>query len=53
MKQERKNTIIQNQQPKNDNVNTNNINNNHTFLIVPGFLGKTRLILKILSRKPN
>ena len=44
-------TLIQNQQPKIGNVNTNN--NNRTLLVGPSFSGKTYPILKILSRKPD
>ena len=43
-----KNTLIQNEQPRNDNVNTNN--SNQTLLNGPGFSSKTYLMLKILSR---
>ena len=44
-------TLIQNQQPKNDNVNA--INNHRTFLVGPSFSVKSFLMLKILSRKPS
>ena len=56
-KKKRKNNLIQNeffsshQQPKieHDNINYNN----RTILVGPSFLGKTYLMLKILSRIPN
>ena len=44
-------TLIQNQQPKNDNVNANN--NNRALLVGPSFSGKTYHMLKILSRSPD
>ena len=46
-----KNTLIQNEQTKIDNVNKNN--NNETLLIGSSFSGKTYLMLKILSRIPT
>ena len=42
---------IQNQQPKIENVNTNN--NSRILLVGPSFSGKTYLMLKILSRIPD
>ena len=42
-------TLMQNQQPKIDNVN----NNNRTLLVGPSFWGKTYLMLKIFSRIPD
>ena len=56
-KRKRKNNLIQNeittsqQQPKIENGNNNN--NNRTLLVGPSFLGKTYLMLKILSRIPD
>ena len=44
------NTLIQNQQPKTDNVFTDN--NNRTHLVGLSFSGKTLLMLKVLSRIP-
>ena len=41
------NTLIQNEQPKNDNVNTNNTN--RTLLVGPNFSGKIYLMLRIPS----
>ena len=46
------NTLIQNQQPKIDNVNNNN-NIRSTLLVGPSFSGKTNLMLKIPSRIPD
>ena len=48
-KKKRKNNLIQ--QPKIENGN--DINNNRTVLVVPSFLVKTNLMLKILSRMPD
>ena len=45
------NTLIQNEQPKIDNVKINI--NNRTLLIGPSFSGKTYLMLKILSQLPD
>ena len=50
-KSKNNNTLIQNQQPRNDNVNT--INNNRKLLVGSSFSGKTFLMLKILSRMPD
>ena len=44
-------TLIQNQQPKIENVNTNN--NNRTLLVGSSFSGKTYHMLKLRSRIPN
>ena len=41
------NSLIQNRQPKNGNVNNNN---NRTLLVGPSFLGKTYPMLKIIAR---
>ena len=43
-----KKTLIQTQQPKDDNVNANN--NNLTLLVEPNFSGKTYLMWKFFSR---
>ena len=51
-KKNNNNTLIQNHQPKIDNVNKNN-NKNRTLLAGPSFSGKTCLLLKFLSRIPN
>ena len=51
LKNNRNNTLIQNQQPKNDNVNTDN--NHRKFLVGPSFSGKTYLMLKNPPRIPN
>ena len=48
-KKKRKNNLID--QPKNENGN--DITNNRTLLVGPSFLGKTYLMLKILSRMPD
>ena len=48
-KKKRKNNLIQ--QPKIENGN--DISNNRTLLVGPPFSGKTYLMLKILSRKPD
>ena len=54
-KKKRKNNLVRNeitishQQPKIENGN----NNNRTLLVGPRFSGKTYLMLKTLSRKPN
>ena len=45
------NTLIQNQQPEIDNVNTNK--NNRPLLVGPSFSGETYLMFKNLSRIPN
>ena len=44
-------TIVSYQQPKIENGNNNN--NNRTLLVGPSFSGKTYLMLKMLSRKPD
>ena len=46
-------TIVSYQQPKIENGNNNNNNNNRTLLVGPSFSGKTYLMLKIFSRKPD
>ena len=51
-KNKNKNTPLQNQQPKIDNVNNLNINN-LTLLAGPIFSGKTSPMLKLLSRMPD
>ena len=47
----RRNTLIQCQQAKDDNVNTHN--NKWTRLVGLGFSGKAYLMLKILSKMPD
>ena len=51
-KKQKNNTLIQNQQPKIDNV-VNFNNNNRTLLFGPSFSGKTYLMLKPFSRMPD
>ena len=46
------NTLIKNQQPKIDNINTSN-NNRSTVLVGPSFSGKTYTMLKFLPRSPD
>ena len=46
-KNKNNNTLIQNQQPKTENVNNNN---NPTLLVGPSLSGKSYLLLKLLSR---
>ena len=50
-KDKNNNTLIQNQQPKNDNVDANK--NTRALLVEPSFSGKTFLMLKILSQMPD
>ena len=56
-KRKRKNKLVQNEitisyeQPKIENGNNNN--NNRTLLVGPSFSGKTYLMLKTLSRRPD
>ena len=49
-KNKSKNNLIQSQQAKSHNVNTNK--NNRTVLVGCSFSGKTYLMLKVLSRIP-
>ena len=50
-KNKNNNTLIQNQQAKNDNIHTSN--NNRTLLVGPSFSCKAYLMLKSHSRTPN
>ena len=50
-KRKNKNNLVQNQQPKIDNVNNNN--NNRELLVGPLFSGKIYMMLKNLSRTPD